>query len=516
MTYDPGFAQFKVDTVLPGEQNSDGVSTIQSFLEHALADCISNGHNSLMAVFSSHAGGFAGYGGDENNGQRRHMLQTNDQIATAVKNALLNTPGAPEKLEVIGFDACNMQALEAADDYTKVAQYMVASEGLEPGHGWSYAHLSDARSALDLANQVVEEFLVRTQGGIYHLSPKTLAVLDLGKFETFLASFEAFFGGLLEYLKKGDTTLHSFVARARLSAVAFEGILDSTGAQTPSSLDIGSFFHQFSTLCNPVGALGSSLQSAMDAYIDMFVSQGVGPGTAPGTGMHFIWPTQGVYLSDKELYELVLFQNAKYVTLSAPNFRSFLQWYLPSTTPTAMDFAANTCNRTAEPPPLLADPDTLILDDIAVFDDESNTFHVSTEIAASVTQMKVEYSIDLSTPLKPFLEERGYEPSDDEYLLLKGGDVAGIYNGSTFEAVWDQNFYFLNISGQDTFEALYVMDGGGGSKSIPVMYFPEERREEVANLQFLDYLVRTFVAALNKTRKVLPNLISFSHLLLFY
>ena len=55
--------------------------------------------------------------------------------------------------------------------------------------------------------------------------------------------------------------------------------------------------------------------------------------------------------TDQELYELVLFQNAKYVTLSAPNFRSFLQYYLPSTIPTNVDdFVSSACNETAEPP----------------------------------------------------------------------------------------------------------------------------------------------------------------------
>lgn len=490
MTYDPGFGKFKVDTVLAGEQNSDAVATMQTFLERALDDCISNGHDSLMAVFSSHAGGFAGYGGDENG--RRKLLQTNSQIAAAVKNALANTPGAPGKLEVIGFDACNMQALEAADDYTGVAQYLLASEALEPGHGWSYTYLSDARSALDLANQVVSEFLARTQGGNFHLSPKTLAVLDLAKFETFLASFETFFGGLLSSLQGGDVTAHSFIARARASAVAFEGILDATGERSPASLDIGSFFTQFNSLCNPGGDVGTSLQTTRSLYADMFEVAGIGLGTALGTGMHLVWPIQGIYLANVQLFNTILFENPNYVTLSAPNYRAFLQWYLPSTTPATTDYTNTVCSQSAQPPMVMADSNALILDDIATVDDAAKTFHVVTNIAPAVTQMTVEYSIDLSTPLKSFLSERGYTPTDDEYLLLKGGDVAGFYEGSTFQASWDQKFYFLNISSTSTFEALYVHDQGGGAKSIPVMYFPEETRGAAADLQFLDYLFFDF------------------------
>lgn len=106
--------------------------------------------------------------------------------------------------------------------------------------------------------------------------------------------------------------------------------------------------------------------------------------------------------------------------------------------------------------------------------------------------MLVEYGIDLSTPLKPVLESKGYQPTDDEYLYLLGGDVAGNYAGARYSADWNKQFYFLNITGTNTFEALYVFDQGDGSRKVPAMYFPEANREDVANLQFLDYLFFDF------------------------
>lgn len=63
VTYDPGMGKMKVDVELSGEQNSDTPSAVQNFLEHAMNDCKANGYDSLMAVFASHGGGFAGYGG---------------------------------------------------------------------------------------------------------------------------------------------------------------------------------------------------------------------------------------------------------------------------------------------------------------------------------------------------------------------------------------------------------------------------------------------------------------------
>ena len=148
MTYDDSIGSMRVDVELSGEQNSDTRQVIEDFLVHAMTDCKAAGYTSLMGIFSSHGGGFAGYGGDENyrrllrryggapeddEGSRK-LLQTNQGIVKAITNALATT-GSGDKLDVIGFDACLMQAVGAADDYGGVARNILASEAVEPGHG---------------------------------------------------------------------------------------------------------------------------------------------------------------------------------------------------------------------------------------------------------------------------------------------------------------------------------------------------------------------------------------------
>jgi Clostripain family len=508
ITYDPSIQKMRVDLELSGEQNSDTPVEVQSFLEHALADCLANGYDSLFAIFSSHGGGFAGYGGDENSG--RKLLQTNAQIASAIRGALDNA-GGPSRLEVLGFDACLMQAVGAADDYKDVADYILASEAVEPGHGtlelghgydfgvfltqltpfkiagWAYSFLTTATTALDMAKEILDTFLTETQGGTSHQSPKTMAILDTNKFNTFIGAFESFSADLLAELKAGDVSLHSFVSRARSSAVAFEGIVDAVGSQNPSSLDLGSWLYQFKELCNPGEPLQDDLDTAITTYEDMFVDQGVGPGTSAGTGIHITWPNQGEFSANKALWNQVLFNNANYVTQITPKFQEFLQWFLSSSTPSSGE--GSEVPSDAAPP---GKPDALIISDSGKANANAGTFEVRATISASVSQMLVEYGIDLSTPLKPVLEEKGYVPSDDDYLYLLGGDVAGTYQGSTFSADWNQQFYFLNISGTSQFEALYVFDMGDGSRKAPCMYFPEEHRQGVAELQFLEFLFFDF------------------------
>ena len=49
-----------------------------------------------------------------------------------------------------------MAALESADDYRGVAEHLLASEALEPGHGWAYSVLNIADDAVGFAKNVVE------------------------------------------------------------------------------------------------------------------------------------------------------------------------------------------------------------------------------------------------------------------------------------------------------------------------------------------------------------------------
>lgn len=129
-----------------------------------------------------------------------------------------------------------------------------------------------------------------------------MAILDTSRFTQFVEAFEQFSTDLLSTLKQGDVSLHTFVSRARSSAVAFEGIVDVVGSTNPSGLDIGSFLEQFLAICNPGGSLGADLATAIDAYSNMFVKVGVGAGTSPGTGMHITWPNQAEYSSNQALW----------------------------------------------------------------------------------------------------------------------------------------------------------------------------------------------------------------------
>ena len=115
-----------------GELNSDLADTVENFVRTGLKDCKNQGAEEYMIIFSSHGGGFLGFGGDDHT---RKLLQTNYDIVRALRSALDDNLGEKSKFDVVGFDACLMQAFGAADDYMSVAKYILASEEVEPGHG---------------------------------------------------------------------------------------------------------------------------------------------------------------------------------------------------------------------------------------------------------------------------------------------------------------------------------------------------------------------------------------------
>lgn len=134
--WDHDLAKMVVDQTLDGEKDGDSPDTVSSFVETALTDCVAKGATEYFLVFSSHGSGYSGFGGDEHRGSRRLAApQSNQSILSALKTALANVDGAPDMFDVIGFDACLMQAIGAADEYREVAKYFLASEAVEPGHG---------------------------------------------------------------------------------------------------------------------------------------------------------------------------------------------------------------------------------------------------------------------------------------------------------------------------------------------------------------------------------------------
>lgn len=527
LTYKHDMQKLVVDKVLPGEQNSDREETIFQFVAHAVSDCVAKGAKEYFIAFSDHGGGALGYGGDWNLIRRRKLVAPNRNVASALKRALRKIRGAPEIFDVIGFDACNMMefgaVLEGEYD-SSLTKYYLASQALEPGTGWPYHTLVETNSALDLARNIHEQYLLENDLVIDHA---TMAIIDTTKLSVFSEAFEAVAEDLAARLFAADDPGISLaVLRAQEQSADW-------GIWILAFLDIGDFLRNIQELCGPLPAspLAALLAQAMAAYNDMFIVRGSGSLTLRSTGMSVFFPHSSDYLYEKEFLDPIVFDDPAFATREAPSWLDFmasfyndatpsfgssatctvyeevLQITLPPTStlapaPTFAPFTPETLAPTPTFPPFTFEPTltpaptsgfsppifppvappvaspvetptlsgpALLADEVLTSTDESVIVMATVSTTASVT---VQYGFALNLP-------------DGEFFVY-GGNILESYGAGSLKmtAVWDRTFYLIGET--DPRFLLYVDEiSGSGAEQSSVMYFPPDTITEDTSVEGL-------------------------------
>ena len=102
------------------------------------------------------------------------------ELKSALENAKLKN-----KLEFIGFDACLMASMETAYYVKDFANYMLASEEIEPSGGWDYKALCEAMSGksdyIEIGREICDSFVqkCKEKEKLY----ATLSLFDLSQTE---------------------------------------------------------------------------------------------------------------------------------------------------------------------------------------------------------------------------------------------------------------------------------------------------------------------------------------------
>ena len=146
--------------------------------------------NRNILILWDHGGGsISGYGYDEKSGGRSSM--TLPQIDKALSDANV-------VFDWIGYDACLMSTLETALVSAKYADYLIASEEVEPGTGWYYTDwLSALSENSSLSTEVLGRNIIDSYVGACRARSRsaqvTLALTDLAELQARLpAVFRAF------------------------------------------------------------------------------------------------------------------------------------------------------------------------------------------------------------------------------------------------------------------------------------------------------------------------------------
>lgn len=137
-----------------GEMNTADPATLEMFVEYSMAKFPSK---KTMLVLQDHGYSWRGLCKDETNG---YDLMSLDDAGLALKNAKMATG---KTIDLLAFDACTMETLEAVYELRDVVNYVVGSETTMSDDGLPYRmFISDtvanpAISPADLATNLVHE-----------------------------------------------------------------------------------------------------------------------------------------------------------------------------------------------------------------------------------------------------------------------------------------------------------------------------------------------------------------------
>ncbi len=184
-----------------------------------LVDFLNFGYENFPAehyglIMWDHGGGpLGGFGSDE-------LFQGDGLNLYELQLAMEASPFAREKLDFVGFDACLMASIEIADLFDEYADYLIASEELEPGSGWDYSFLEILNRTTDtqqLAKHILSTYESSLAGGLWK-TEYTLSCMDLSQVAATTEAMNALFDAMRTQVVTGQ---FSTVAKARENTKAF-------------------------------------------------------------------------------------------------------------------------------------------------------------------------------------------------------------------------------------------------------------------------------------------------------
>lgn len=260
-----------------------------------------------LILWNHGAGPVGGYGVDE--------LSDYDSLGLEELRGALES--AKEKtnitFDLIGFDACLMASVEVADTVKDFAKYLVASEEIEPGHGWNYKailtalNMNPKMDGATLGKLIASSYLSHAKDNGSE-SDVTMSVIDLSKIGPVVSALEALVEEADEMLL--DNMFFYEFARSALSAKSFGGNTEFQGFT--DLVDIGDFANGLSE--------NQELKSAAltEAVTNAVIYKVDGPYAFNTSGLSVYFPYR-----DKEYYAENIATYSK--TGFSPTYQEFLK-----------------------------------------------------------------------------------------------------------------------------------------------------------------------------------------------
>ncbi|WP_370290950.1 clostripain-related cysteine peptidase [Nocardioides sp.] len=285
----------RVLDVLPDRKSElvDDLGDVDSADPAVLADFIAQGIADRPAqkyalIISDHGASWPGIGPDE--GADDNVLDLAEMtrgIRDGLKRAGL------DRLDLLGFDACLMASYEVASAMAPLAKRLIASQELEPGHGWDYTVLQQAAddpdiSADDLGSAILDGFKEQakeedTQESI------TLALLDLDRMKEVDEAVDA----LADALGERAAKVSGPVGRVAQKTLSFARSPDET--EDAHLLDLG-------LLAGGIAVEALDVADEADAVVravnDVTLAKVDGKATKGASGLSIYFPPNSELIDD--------------------------------------------------------------------------------------------------------------------------------------------------------------------------------------------------------------------------
>lgn len=199
-----------------GSHNIGEADTLRDFLDYGMAQFTSDQYGLVM--WNHGAGAVYGYGADE---KYHYDTLTLPEMQQAFKE---NYQVHQEKFDFVGFDACLMASLETSHVLAPYADYLIGSEALEPGHGWSYGSVLDYLSSeedpktITLGERVIEAFEDHSEA-LGTSDAITMSMIDLSKIEGINKALDQLTLRVLSDL--GSQEMAASILKARLASESY-------------------------------------------------------------------------------------------------------------------------------------------------------------------------------------------------------------------------------------------------------------------------------------------------------
>lgn len=273
----PGAATVVTDM---GDVDTGDPETLAAFVAQGLQD---HPADNYALVISDHGASWPGVGGDEGSDYNGLSLV---ELKQGIGDGL--AAAGVERLDLLGFDACLMATYEVASAMAPLADRMLASQELEPGHGWDYTSFAAAADGADvdtLGQAIIDGFQAQAAAEQTDASI-TLSLVDL----TRMGEVDAAVAGLSAALTDRVANLAPAVGRTLAQTLGFGRNADPS--QDTHMTDLGILAGELSVESVDIA---DEAEQVVRALNDVVVARVDGQATRGATGLSIYFPAAQDY-----------------------------------------------------------------------------------------------------------------------------------------------------------------------------------------------------------------------------